>query len=239
MTTAPPSAPHSIATALSRVFDRIAAAETKYDRAPGSVALLAVSKTRTADEVMKVSATGHARFGENQLQDALLKLDAISQDNLEWHFIGPLQSNKSRTVAERFDWIQSIDRERVARRLSEQRPAELAPLNVCLQYNVSGEESKSGVRREDLDSLAEAVAGHANLRLRGIMAIPQASLDPDTQRAAFADVRSAYEALRRQGFDLDTLSMGMSDDLESAIAEGSTMVRIGTAIFGPRRPRVQ
>jgi len=180
---------------------------------------------------------GQADFGENYVQEALPKISAFAGRPVTWHFIGALQSNKSREVAERFHWIHTLDREGLARRLSDQRPAELPPLQVCLQVNVSGESSKGGVMPERVPELAAAVAALPRLRLRGLMAIPAPATDPETQRTPFRAMRGLLEDLQRRGHAVDTLSMGMSDDLEAAVQEGATIVRIGTAIFGARPPK--
>lgn len=227
-----------VADSLAAVRERVAAAERRFDRPPGSVALVAVSKTRPASLVREAWESGQRQFGENFVQEAAEKLDELSDlagpGGIEWHFVGALQANKSRTVAERFDWVHTVDRVRIARRLSDQRPAWLAPLNVCLQVNVSGEASKSGVDLSEVGDLASAVAGFPRLRLRGLMAIPRPFAGLGEQRAALRPLAEAYERLRGGGHPLDTLSMGMTDDLEAAVAEGSTMVRVGTAVFGPR-----
>ena len=227
-----------VAESLAKVRDRIAEAELSFDRAPGSVALLAVAKTKPARLIREAWEAGQRRFGENFVQEAVEKLDELSRlsgpGGIEWHFVGALQANKSRTVAERFDWVQTVDRVRIARRLSDQRPAFLPPLNVCIQVNVSGESSKSGVEISDLSDLASAVDGLPRLRLRGLMTIPRPCLGFEQQRAALRPLADAYERLRADGHALDTLSMGMTEDLEAAVAEGATMVRIGTAVFGPR-----
>lgn len=227
-----------VADALAAVRERIAAAERRFDRPPGSVALVAVAKTKPAGLIREAWEAGQRQFGENFVQEAAEKLDELSElagpGGIEWHFVGALQANKSRTVAERFDWVHTVDRVRIARRLSDQRPAWLAPLNVCLQVNVSGEGSKSGADASEVDELASAVAGLPRLRLRGLMAIPRPCAGLDEQRAALRPLVEAYERLRGDGHPLDTLSMGMTGDLEAAVAEGSTMVRIGTAVFGPR-----
>lgn len=177
---------------------------------------------------------GMRRFGENYLQEALEKIAALQELDLEWHFIGPIQSNKTRPIAEHFDWVHSVDRLKLARRLSEQRPAGLPPLNICLQVNVSGEQSKSGITLQELPALAQEVATLPRLRLRGLMAIPAPAAGLEAQRQPFRQMRFALEQLIAEGLELDTLSMGMSGDLEAAIAEGATLVRIGTALFGPR-----
>ena len=226
---------------LQAVIARIAAAAAAAGRPPGAVRLLAVTKTHPPARIAEAEAAGQRAFGENYVQEALEKMDALAHQigarrasALEWHLIGPLQSNKTRAAAERFDWVQSVDREKIARRLSEQRPVALAPLNVLIEVNLSGEASKSGVRAQDAASLARAIAGLPRLRLRGLMAIPAPSSDATVQRARFRAVRELFERLRAEGLELDTLSMGMSGDMEAAIAEGATMVRIGSAIFGAR-----
>ncbi len=221
---------------LDAVRQRIALAAQLAGRDPRSVALLAVSKTFPAEDVRAAHAAGQRAFGENYVQEALTKLDALAdlRDALEWHFIGPLQSNKTRPVAERFDWVHSIDRLKIAQRLAEQRPDGLPPLNVCLQVNVSGEASKSGVAPNETAEVARAVVALPKLRLRGLMSIPEPAGSIEQQRAPHRVLRELFEQLRAQGLALDTLSMGMSGDLEAAVLEGSTMVRIGTAIFGSR-----
>jgi len=193
---------------------------------------LAVSKTHPVPRIAEARAAGQQAFGENYVQEAFEKMTTLGlqANELEWHLIGPLQSNKTRLAAERFQWVQTIDREKIARRLSEQRPPELPPLNVLIQVNASGEKTKSGIAASELDALASVVASLPRLRLRGLMAIPE----PGAPRARYHEVYRAYEKLKA-AFDVDTLSMGMSDDLELAIAEGATMVRVGTAIFGERR----
>ncbi|WP_254050878.1 YggS family pyridoxal phosphate-dependent enzyme [Zoogloea sp. LCSB751] len=213
---------------------RIAAAAQAAGRQPAEVRLLAVSKTWPADSVREAAAAGQQAFGENYVQEGVTKVEALAGLGLEWHFIGPLQSNKTRLVANHFAWVHSIDRLKIAERLSEQRDVHLPPLNVCIQVNVSGEDSKSGVAPAELPELAEAVAALPRLCLRGLMAIPEPTPDVAVQRARFASLRALRDELNGAGYGLDTLSMGMSDDLEAAIAEGSTMVRVGTAIFGSR-----
>lgn len=220
----------SIHDNLQAVRQRIDAAAKAAGRDPGEVVLLAVSKTHPAALVEQARAAGQRAFGENYVQEALEKMDALAPGAVEWHLIGPLQSNKTRIVAARFDWVQSLDSEKIARRLSEQRQAGLAPLNVLIQVNVSGEASKSGVPPEEVPALARTVGALARLRLRGLMAIPE----PGAERARYAELRALYDKLKPD-FGFDTLSVGMSDDLETAVAEGATMVRIGTAIFGARQ----
>jgi len=226
-----------IAQRLAAVHARIARAERQAGRPEGSVRLLAVSKTRPATDIERALACGQHRFGESYVQEALEKIAALPRPAVEWHLIGPIQTNKTRAIAENFDWVHSIDRLKVARRLSEQRPDGRPPLQVCLQVNISAESSKAGAAPGELSELAHAIGALPRLRLRGLMAIPARAREPARQREAFAAVRALYEGLRGDGLALDTLSMGMSGDLEAAIAEGATMVRIGTALFGERPPR--
>jgi hypothetical protein len=225
----------SIGDNLQATKVRIARAAQAAGRDPAAVALLAVSKTHPAALVEQARAAGQRAFGENYVQEAIAKMDALAGMGLEWHLIGPLQSNKTRLVAARFDWVHTVESERIARRLSEQRPAALAPLQVLVQVNVSGEATKSGVAPGVAPALARAVAALPRLRLRGLMAIPEPTPDTALQRARFRMLRDLLERLQREGMELDTLSMGMSDDLEAAIAEGATIVRVGTAIFGQRQ----
>lgn len=225
----------TIASNLQVVRSRIAAAALAAGRAPGDITLLAVSKTFAAGEVRAAYLAGQTEFGENYLQEALEKMSALSDLPLVWHFIGPLQSNKTRAVAQHFDWVHSVARANIAQRLAAARPAGREPLDVCLQVNVSGEQSKSGVAPEALRPLAEAVRALPRLRLRGLMAIPEPGADLSLQRRRFAGLRLLLEQLNDSGFGLDTLSMGMSQDLEAGVMEGATIVRIGTAIFGERK----
>ena len=224
----------SIAQELEKIRNRVTVLERRYGRPAGSVRVMAVSKTKPAEAVREAAAAGQRDFGENHLQDALTKLDPLGELDLIWHFIGPVQSNKTRIIASRFDWVHSIDRAKIARRLNEQRPEGLPPLNVCLQVNVSGESSKSGVGPGDVPELAAAVATMPRLRLRGLMTLPRPCDDLAAQRRPFATLREILEGLNAGGLALDTLSMGMTNDMEAAIAEGATIVRIGTAIFGAR-----
>jgi hypothetical protein len=219
---------------LQAVHERIAAACKAVGRAPQTVTLLAVSKTWPAGDVRTAAASGQRAFGENYVQEGVDKITALADLGLEWHFIGPLQSNKTRLVAEHFAWVHTIDRLRIAERLSTQRPEHLPPLQVCIQVNVSGEASKSGVTPSEATALAHAVAKLPRLQLRGLMAVPEPTEDAARLAAQFGTLRAMHEELKTQGLPLDTLSMGMSHDLESAIAAGATMVRIGTAIFGAR-----
>ena len=224
----------TVATRLAALRSRIHGLERRYGRAEGSVRLLAVSKTKSAEAVREAFEAGQRDFGENQLQDALGKLDLLSELPLGWHFIGHVQSNKTRDIAARFDWVQSVDRARVAVRLNDHRPPGAAALNVCIQVNISAEASKSGVAPEEVPELARLVLAQPRLRLRGLMAIPRPEHDFEAQRRPFRQMRALLDTLNAGGLGLDTLSIGMSDDLEAAIAEGATMVRVGTAIFGPR-----
>ena len=221
---------------LAGVRQRIAQACLAAHRDPAGVSLLAVSKLQPAQAVREAQQAGQRAFGENYVQEALDKMAALAdlRAALEWHLIGPLQSNKTRSVAEAFDWVHSVDRLKIAQRLSEQRPPGLPPLNICLQVNISGEASKSGLAPEELPDVARAAAALPRLRLRGLMAIPEPAQGLEAQRVPLRALRLLQQQLQAQGLDLDTLSMGMSDDLEAAVAEGSTMVRVGTAVFGAR-----
>lgn len=221
----------TIADNILEVSSRIHAATLAANRGENSVHLLAVSKTKPAQDLREAYAAGLRDFGENYLQEALGKQLELADLPLIWHFIGPIQSNKTRAIAEHFDWVHSVDRLKIAQRLSEQRPADLPPLNICIQINVSGEASKSGCTPADLPALANAISDLPRLKLRGLMAIPEPTEDRAAQDAAFAAVQSLQASLN---LPLDTLSMGMSHDLESAIAQGATWVRIGTALFGAR-----
>jgi pyridoxal phosphate enzyme (YggS family) len=224
----------SIAANLQAVRARIAAACVAAGREAESVQLLAVSKTWPASSVREAAAVGQRAFGENYVQEACNKAAELADPGLEWHFIGPLQSNKTRQIAENFAWVHSVDRLKIAERLATQRPQELPALQVCIQVNVSAEASKSGCTPDDLAALAHAVASLPRLHLRGLMAIPEPSDDSRLQRSRFALLRQLRERLNSEGLVLDTLSMGMSHDLEAAIMEGATLVRVGTAIFGER-----
>ncbi len=228
----------SIAANITLVRQAIAQAAIAAGRAANDVQLLAVSKTFGPEAVLEAAQAGQVAFGENYLQEALDKMQAVRVQrpelNLAWHFIGPIQSNKTRPIAEQFDWVHSVDREKIAQRLSDQRPEALPPLQVCLQVNVSGEDSKSGVAPDALLPLARAVVAMPRLRLRGLMAIPEPAESFDEQRRPFRQLRELQAQLAAHGIVTDTLSMGMSADMGAAIAEGSTIVRVGTAIFGKR-----
>ncbi|MEN7528525.1 MULTISPECIES: YggS family pyridoxal phosphate-dependent enzyme [unclassified Cupriavidus] len=225
-----------IAANLQAVESDIAAAAQQAGRPASEVALLAVSKTVPVARIREAYEAGQRAFGENYVQEGVEKIGALDdlRGGIVWHFIGPLQSNKTRVVAEQFDWVHAIDRLKIAERLSAQRPAGLAPLQVCIQVNISGEDTKSGVAPDEVPALAQAIAALPNLQLRGLMAIPAQANDPVAQRRPFADLRRLLDQLRQSGLNVDTLSMGMSADMDAAIAEGATLVRIGTAIFGAR-----
>jgi len=224
----------TIASNLQAVHTAIAAAAHDAKRNVADITLLAVSKNFPAEIVRSAYHAGQLRFAENYLQEALDKMSALHDLPLEWHFIGPIQSNKTRAIAENFPWVHSVNRLKIAERLSAQRPAHLPPLQLCLQINVSGEASKSGVSLEEATQLATQIAKLPQLKLRGLMAVPAPSDDPSEQRRAFALLRGLLEKLNQQGLQLDTLSMGMSHDYPAAILQGATMIRIGTAIFGNR-----
>ena len=224
----------TIASNLQAVRDAITVAADKAGRRADEVCLLAVGKTFPPDALREAYLAGQTRFAESYVQEALDKIAALHGLAIEWHYIGPIQSNKTRAIAENFSWVHSVDRFKVAERLSGQRPAHLPPLQVCLQVNISREASKSGVAPEEADALARAIAKLPNLTLRGLMAVPAPGDDFTAQRLPFAQLRKLRDQLNQQGLQLDTLSMGMSHDFAAAIAEGATMVRIGTAIFGNR-----
>ena len=221
-----------IATRLKDILTQIRLTETAYHRKPGSVLLLAVSKTKPAADIVAAYQAGQRHFGESYSQEALKKQQELGAFDITWHFIGPVQSNKTKVLASHFDWVHSVDSLKIAKRLSEQRPSALPPLNICLQVNVSGEQSKSGVALSELPQLCEQVAVLPNLRLRGVMAIPMPEENFELQRLPY---QTLYQAVAKLGtLKLDTLSFGMSGDLNAAIAEGSTIVRVGTALFGAR-----
>ena len=219
---------------LKFVRQRIEKACISVNRQPDEVSLLAVSKRHPAEKVIDLNKLGVVSFGENQLQEALRKLDELSGLDLQWHFIGAIQSNKTRAIAENFQWVQSVDRQKILKRLSEQRPDHMEPLNVCLQVNIDREPQKAGASPKEILQLAQLCDGLNNIKLRGLMAIPRLTNDPMEQHDSFRRVKILFDELKNRGHDVDTLSMGMSFDLEIAIAEGSTMVRIGTDLLGKR-----
>lgn len=220
---------------IKSIRQQIRSLEQKYQREAGSVQLLAVSKTRPIEDIYAALSENQTDFGENYLQDALSKIDHITDPSIQWHFIGPIQSNKTRQIAQHFHWVHTIDRLKIAQRLSEQRDPGLPPLNVCIQVNTSGEANKSGVPSEEALSLAREITSLPLLKLRGLMTIPAATTDFEQQRQPFRLLHDLKQQLQSEGIDLDTLSMGMTNDMEAAVAEGATMVRIGTAIFGERQ----
>jgi pyridoxal phosphate enzyme (YggS family) len=226
--------PQNLTLHVNHVRSRIRSAALAAGRDPESITLVAVTKAKTAESVRRAATAGVTDFGENYLQEAQAKMDQLADLQLKWHFIGGIQSNKTRAIAERFDWVQSVDRFAVARRLSEQRPFHAPPLNICIQVALVPEPTKGGVPPEELRSLAAAIAGLPRLKLRGLMCVPPPQANAAAERAVFASLRMALEDLNAGGLELDTLSMGMSGDFESAIAEGATLVRIGTALFGAR-----
>lgn len=223
-----------ISNNIRAIKNQIHELEKRYHRDPDSVLLLAASKTQSIEKIQEAISVGQTHFGENYLQEALEKITAFATKNLTWHFIGPIQSNKTKKIAEHFSWVQTVADEKIAQRLNDQRPDHLPPLNICLQVNVSGEQTKSGIYPEGLLPLAEFCSSLPRLRLRGLMALPEPKLSIEEQRIQLRKLLLLFNELNTRGFRLDTLSMGMSDDLEAAIAEGSTLVRIGTALFGAR-----
>ena len=219
---------------LQQVRREVAEAERQFGREPGSVKLLAVSKTRNAGDVLALAQLGISDFGENYVQEARAKIGQLSGHSLTWHFIGPVQSNKTRHIAECFDWVHSVDRIKVAHRLNAARPADLPPLNICIQVNVDAESTKSGIDPDEVEQLAEQIPPLSRLNLRGLMALPAPTGDFAGQRHSFLRTRRLQEKLMDKGYRLDTLSMGTTGDMRAAIAEGATVIRIGTALFGPR-----
>ena len=219
---------------LQQVRLEMAEAERQFGREPGSVKLLAVSKTRAADDVLALAQLGVSDFGENYVQEARVKIGQLSRHSLAWHFIGPVQSNKTRQIAGHFDWVHSVDRIRVAERLNAARPADLPPLNICIQVNVDAEPTKSGIVPEQVEQLAERLLPLSRLKLRGLMALPAPTRDFTAQRRGFLRTRRLQEQLMDRGLPFDTLSMGTTNDMRAAIAEGATIIRVGTALFGPR-----
>lgn len=224
----------SIADNIKNVRNRIEKATIDAAREPGSISLLAVSKTRSPDELLAAARCGLVEFGENYLQEALDKIEALKAQALIWHFIGPIQSNKTRPIAENFAWVHTVDRLKIAERLSAQRPAQLPPLNICIQINIDNEASKSGIALSELLPLAEQIKPLPQIKIRGLMAIPSAEASEEALHNSYQQMRDGLKQLQTIVPDADTLSMGMSDDLEIAIEEGATIIRIGTALFGPR-----
>ena len=226
----------TIAERLKLAHERIDQATARSHRPSNSVQLLAVSKTKPVSDIRQAYEAGQRLFGENYIQEGVEKIQAMAEiDDIQWHMVGPIQSNKTRLVAEHFDWVQSVDRLKIARRLNEQRPSHLAPLNVCIQLNLDDEASKSGISADELPALVEQIEGFENLRLRGIMAIPQADVTDAQQNDTLEQLAELFGQYHTKLSNFDTLSVGMSGDLEAAVAHGSTMVRVGTAIFGARR----
>lgn len=226
---------HPIGHALSNIRQRIIMAAQQFNRDPNEITLLAVSKTHPVETIQIAIEHQQKCFGENYLQEAIPKIQHFAQQEIEWHFIGSIQSNKTRLISENFDWVQSLDSLKHAQRLNEQRPIELPPLNVCIQVNISQEPQKSGITLDELPEFAQELLNFPHLRLRGLMALPIWEETFEQQRLPFRALHQAYQTLQQQGFNFDTLSMGMTDDFEAAIAEGATMIRIGTAIFGERQ----
>lgn len=224
----------NIANNLRRVNMAISDYEHKYHRPAHSVKLLAVSKGKSSEEILEAYAAGQRAFGENYLQEALLKMTALAQQSIEWHFIGKIQTNKTKKIAEHFAWVHSVDDMKIAKRLNDQRPAHLPPLNICIEVNISEQTTKSGIHANDMTLFAKYCTSLTRLKLRGLMAIPEEHHDFAKQRALCHQLSVLARGLRQAGFPIDTLSMGMSHDMEAAIAEGATMVRVGRAIFGPR-----
>ena len=219
---------------LNKIRNEIRSAENEFQRELDSVNLLAVSKTRSVDEIMTAYNTGQRHFGENYCQEAVEKIDAIGQNEIIWHFIGPIQSNKTSLVAQYFDWVHTIDRIKIARRLNESRSDDTTALNICIQVNISGEESKSGISLDSVDDFISELSQFKQLRVRGLMALPAPSNNFEEQRTAFSKLNQKFSSLKENRTEFDTLSIGTTQDMRAAIAEGATIVRIGTAIFGPR-----
>lgn len=223
-----------ITNKLAQIHNDISVAEKRYHRAEGSVRLLAVSKTRSVDEIMSAINEGQRHFGENYCQEAIEKIEVIDQPDLIWHFIGPVQSNKTRQIAGHFDWVHTVDRIKIAQRLNETRPEDLAPLNICVQVNISGEVSKSGISVDAVNDFINELDQFKRLKVRGLMSLPAPANDFDEQRKPFSILNQELQTLRLSRPELDTLSIGTTQDMEAAIAEGATIVRIGTALFGTR-----
>lgn len=229
----------TLAERYATAYEEVQIAAQKVGRAPDSVQLLAVSKTQPIAAIEEIAALGHTAFGENYAQEAVEKAQKLAHLGLQWHFIGPIQSNKTKPLAEHMDWVHTLEREKIAKRLNEQRPESSAPLKVCIQVNVSGEQQKSGVAVEDVAALAALIDQMPRLELKGLMAIVENTQDEQRLAQQFATMQQLFEQIQQGREQVDTLSMGMSQDMATAIAHGSTLVRIGTAIFGPRQPRKQ
>lgn len=225
----------NIVANLNRIRAEIAAAETQYKRPIGAVKLIAVSKTRPVNDIVAAINEGQLDFGENYVQEAVEKIEVINNPNIHWHFIGPVQSNKTRQIAHYFDWVHTVDRIKIAKRLNDMRPAEKPPLNICIQINISGEDSKSGIILDEVGDFISELAPFSNLKVRGLMALPAPATDFEVQRESFSELNHCLSGLNKSNPELDTLSIGTTQDMLAAIAEGSTMVRIGTAIFGKRK----
>ncbi len=226
-----------IATNLTKLRTEIRLCEKQFNREQGTVCLLAVSKTRTIDDIQAAIAEGQYHFGENYYQEAINKIQALHTQELIWHFIGKVQSNKTKSIAQYFDWVHTVDRIKIAQRLNEARPAHQPPLNICIQINISQESRKSGIHINDCNAFIKELSAFDRLKLRGFMTLPAPANDVDIQRESFAALRELFELTRLQNADIDTLSMGTSQDMTAAIAEGATIVRIGTALFGPRKAK--
>jgi PLP dependent protein len=219
---------------LNQIRNQISQTENQFHRETGSVSLLAVSKTRTVDEIMTAYDSGQRHFGENYCQEAIEKIDTIKQTDIVWHFIGPVQSNKTSQISQYFDWVHTVDRVKIARRLDESRPENTPPLNICIQINISGESSKSGIALDETEDFIKELAQFERLKIRGLMTLPAPTESFEEQRLSFAEINKKFTELNNNGLKLDTLSIGTTNDMDAAIAEGATIVRIGTALFGPR-----
>ena len=223
-----------ISNNLKKIRSKITASEKKFLRENNSVCLIAVSKTRKINEIISAIDENQHHFGENYCQEGVEKIKAITEPGIVWHFIGPVQSNKTKQIARYFDWVHTVDRVKIARRLNELRPADIPPLNICIQVNTSGETTKSGITTDEMESFINEISDYKRIKIRGLMSLPEIKLSLDEQRKSFSLLKNAFNQLRKSRPELDTLSMGTTQDMEAAIAEGATFVRIGTAIFGPR-----
>ena len=223
-----------ISNNLKKIRSKIIASEKKFLRENNSVCLIAVSKTRKINEIISAIDENQHHFGENYCQEGVKKIKAITKPGIVWHFIGPVQSNKTKQIARYFDWVHTVDRLKIAHRLNELRPAEIPPLNVCIQVNTSGETTKSGITTDEIEGFINEISDYKRIKIRGLMSLPEIKLSLDEQRKSFSLLKNAFNQLRKSRPELDTLSMGTTQDMEAAIAEGATFVRIGTAIFGPR-----